>query len=58
MINYYTYSFRINYKSKSSNINEKNYETDSKNENNDKIIDNIMKKIADFNDDNAIMNAE
>ena len=58
MINYYTYSLRINHKSKSSNINEKNYETDSKNESSDKIIDNIMKEIADFNDDNAIMNAE
>ena len=58
MINYYTYSFRINHESKSSNIDEKNYETDNKNKSSDKIINNIMKKIADFNDDNAIMNAE
>ena len=58
MINYYTYSLRINHKSKSSNINKKDYKTDSKNENSDKIIDNITKKIADLNDDNAIMNAE
>ena len=58
MINYYTYSFRINHKSKSSNINKKNYEINNKNESSNKIIDNIMKKIADFNDDNAIMNAE
>ena len=58
MINYYTYSFRINHESKSSNINEKDHETDSKNENNNEIINNIMKEIADFNDDNAIMNAE
>ena len=58
MINYYTYSFKINYKSKSSNINEKDYKIDSKNENNDKIIDNIMKKIVNFNNDNIIINAE
>ena len=58
MINYYTYSLRINHKSKSSNINKKDYKTDSKNENSDKIIDNIIKKIANFNDDNAIMNVE
>ena len=58
MINYYTYSLRINHKSKSSNINKKNYKTDSKNENSDEIIDNIMKKIADLNDDNAIMNVK
>ena len=58
MINYYTYSLRINYKSKSNNINEKNYKIDNENESSDKIIDNITKKIADFNDDNAIMNAE
>ena len=58
MINYYIYSFRINHKNKSSNTDEKNYETNSKNESNDKIIDNIMKKIADFNNNNAIMNAE
>ncbi len=58
MINYYTYSLRINHKSKSSNTDKKDYETDSKNESSDEIIDNIMKKIADFNNDNAIMNAE
>ena len=58
MINYYTYSLRINHKSKSSNINKKDYKIDSKNESSDKIIDNIMKEIADLNDDNAIMNAE
>ena len=58
MINYYTYSFRINHKSKSSNTDEKNYETDNKNENSDEIINNIMKKIANFNDNNAIMNVK
>ena len=58
MINYYTYNFRINHKSKSSNINKKNYKINSKNESSDKIIDNIMKKIADLNNDNAIINAE
>ena len=58
MINYYTYSFRINHKSKSSDTDKKNYEINSKNENNDEIIDNITKKIADFNNNNAIMNAE
>ena len=58
MIDYYTYSLRINHKSKSSNINEKNYKTDNKNENSDKIIDNITKKIADLNDDNVIMNVK
>ena len=58
MINYYTYSFRINHKSKSSNINKKNYETDSKNESSDKIIDNITKEIVNLNDDNAIINAK
>ena len=58
MINYYTYNLKINHESKSSNTNEKDYETNSKNKNNDKIIDNIMKKIADFNDNNAIINAE
>ena len=58
MINYYTYSFKINHESKSSNINKKNYKINNKNENNDEIINNITKKIADFNDDNAIMNAE
>ena len=58
MINYYTYSFRINHESKSSNTNEKDYEIDNKNENNDKIIDNIIKKIVNFNDDNAIMNVK
>ena len=58
MINYYTYSLRINHESKSSNINKKDYKTDNKNENSDKIIDNIMKKIADFNNDNAIMNVK
>ena len=58
MINYYTYSFRINHESKSNNINKKNYETDSKNESSNKIINNIMKEIADLNDDNVIMNAE
>ena len=58
MINYYTYRFRINHESKSSNTDEKNYETDNENKSNNKIINNIMKKIADFNDDNIIMNAE
>ena len=58
MINYYTYSLKINHESKSSNINKKNYKTNNKNESNDEIIDNITKKIADFNDDNTIMNAE
>ena len=58
MINYYTYSFRINHESKLNDTDEKNYETDNENESNDKIIDNIMKKIADFNDDNAIMNVK
>jgi len=58
MINYYTYSFKINYKSKSSNTDEKNYKTDSKNESSDEIINNIMKKIINLNDDNVIMNAE
>ena len=58
MINYYTYSLRINHESKSSNINKKDYKTDNKNESSDKIIDNIMKKIVNFNDDNIIMNAE
>ena len=58
MINYYTYSFKINHESKSSNIDEKNYKINNENENNDKIINNIMKKIADFNNNNAIINAE
>ena len=58
MINYYTYSFKINHKSKSSNIDKKNYKINSKNKNSNKIIDNIMKKIVNFNNDNAIMNAE
>ena len=58
MINYYTYSFRINYKSKSSDTDEKDYKINSENESSDEIIDNIMKEITDFNDDNAIMNAE
>ena len=58
MINYYTYSLRINHKSKSSNINKKDYKTDSKNESSDEIIDNITKEIADLNDDNAIMNVK
>ena len=58
MINYYIYSLRINYKSKSSDTDEKDYEINNKNKSSNKIIDNIMKKIADFNDDNAIMNAE
>ena len=58
MINYYTYSLRINHKSKSSDTDKKDYETDSKNESSDEIIDNITKEIADLNDDNAIMNAE
>ena len=58
MINYYTYSLRINHKSKSSNIDKKDYKINSKNKSNDKIIDNIIKKIVDFNDDNAIINAE
>ena len=58
MINYYTYSFKINHESKSSNTDEKDYKTDNENESSNKIIDNIMKEIADFNDDNAIINAE
>ena len=58
MINYYTYSFRINHESKLSDINEKDYKINNENESSDKIIDNIMKKIADFNNDNTIMNAE
>ena len=58
MINYYTYSFKINHKNKSSNINKKNYKINSKNKSSNKIIDNITKKIADFNDNNAIMNTE
>jgi len=58
MINYYTYSFRINHKNKSSDTDKKNYETDNENESSNKIIDNIMKKIADLNNDNAIINAE
>ena len=58
MINYYTYSFRINHESKSSDTDKKDYKINNKNESSDKIIDNIMKKIADFNDDNAIINAE
>ena len=58
MINYYTYSFRINHESKSSNTNEKDYKINSKNESSDKIIDNITKKIVNLNNDNAIMNAE
>ena len=45
MINYYTYSLKINHESKSSNTDKKDYKTDSKNENNDKIIDNIIKKL-------------
>ncbi len=58
MINYYTYSLRINHESKSSDTDEKDYEADSENESSDEIIDNITKEIADLNDDNAIMNAE
>ncbi len=58
MINYYTYSLRINHKSKSSDTDKKDYKTDNKNESSDKIIDNIMKEIADLNDDNAIMNVK
>ena len=58
MINYYTYSFRINHESKSSNINKKDYKINSKNESSDKIIDNITKEIVNLNNDNAIMNAE
>ena len=58
MINYYTYSLKINHESKSSNINKKDYEINNKNESSNKIIDNITKKIADFNDNNAIMNVE
>ena len=58
MINYYTYSFRINHESKSSNTDKKDYEINNKNENNDKIIDNITKKIINLNNDNVIMNAE
>ena len=58
MINYYTYSLRINHESKSSDTDKKNYKINNKNESNDKIIDNITKKIINFNDNNAIMNAE
>ena len=58
MINYYTYSFRINHESKSNNINKKNYKINNKNENSDKIINNIIKKITNFNNDNIIMNVE
>ena len=58
MINYYTYNLKINHKNKSSNINKKNYKINNKNESSNKIIDNITKKIVNFNDDNAIMNAE
>ena len=58
MINYYTYSFRINYKSKLNNIDKKNYEIDNENKNNNEIINNITRKIVNFNDNNIIMNAE
>ena len=58
MINYYIYSLRINHESKSNNIDEKDYETDNKNESSNKIINNITKKIVNFNDDNVIINAE
>ena len=58
MINYYTYNLKINHESKSNDINEKDYKTDSKNESSDKIIDNIMKEIANFNNNNAIINTE
>ena len=58
MINYYIYSLRINYKNKSSNINKKNYEINNKNKNSDEIIDNITKKIVNFNDDNTIINVK
>ena len=58
MINYYTYSFRINHESKSSNINKKNYKINNKNKSSNKIINNITKKIINFNDDNAIMNVK
>ena len=58
MINYYTYSLRINHESKSSNTDEKDYKINNENENNDKIIDNIIKKIVNLNNDNAIINAE
>ena len=58
MINYYTYSLRINHESKSSDTDKKDYETDNENESSDKIIDNIIKKIVNFNDDNAIMNVK
>ena len=46
MINYYTYSFRINHESKPSNINKKNYKINNKNKNSDKIINNIIKKLS------------
>ena len=58
MINYYTYSFRINHESKSSNTDEKNYKINNENKSSNKIINNIIKKIADFNDYNAIMNVK
>ena len=58
MINYYTYNFRINYKSKSSNTDKKDYKINNKNESSNKIIDNIMKEIVNLNNNNAIMNAE
>ena len=58
MINYYTYNLKINHESKSNDTDKKDYETDSENESSDKIINNIIKEIADFNNDNAIMNAE
>ena len=58
MINYYTYSLKINHESKSNDTDEKDYKTDNENESNDKIIDNITKKIVDFNNDNAIMNVK
>ena len=58
MINYYTYSLRINHESKSSNTDKKDYKINSKNESSDEIIDNIIKEITDLNDDNAIMNVK
>ena len=58
MINYYTYSFRINHESKSSNTDKKDYKINNENESNDKIINNITKKIVNLNDDNAIMNVK
>ena len=58
MINYYTYSLRINHESKSNDTDEKNYKTDNENKNSNKIINNIIKKIINLNDDNTIIKTE